>query len=71
MGLVVRDHLMVLLRTAMLRGSASSLDVTYEELNRQFVSAAARSLITEQQMAVLQVRDIGIETACCKRKSLF
>lgn len=58
-GLVVRDHLMVLLRTAMLRGSASSLDVTYEELNRQFVSAAARSLITEQQMAVLQVNTWG------------
>lgn len=30
--------------------------VPYEELNRHVVTAAARSLVSEQQLAVLQVR---------------
>ena len=61
-GLVVREHLMVLLRRALVAGArgdpagGSGADVPYEDLNRQFVSAAARSLISEQQLAVLQVR---------------
>lgn len=54
-GLVVRDHLMVLLRRALARGTTANLDVTYEDLNHQFVTAAARHLIWEQHMAVLQV----------------
>ena len=54
-GLVVRDHLMVLLRRALARGSTANLEVTYEDLNHQFVTAAARHLIWEQHMAVLQV----------------
>ena len=54
-GLVVRDHLMVLLRRALARGTTANLGVTYEDLNHQFVTAAARHLIWEQHMAVLQV----------------
>ena len=54
-GLVVRDHLMVLLRRALARRTTANLDVTYEDLNQQFVSAAARQLIWDQHMAVLQV----------------
>ena len=53
-GLVVRDHLMVLLRRALARGTTAHLGVTYEDLNHQFVTAAARHLIWEQHMAVLQ-----------------
>ena len=64
-GLVVRDHLMVLLRRALARGTTASLDVTYEDLNHQFVTAAARHLIWEQHMAVLQVGTLSrILTAC-------
>ena len=61
MGLLARDHLMVLLRRVMARGlpradgDAGQDDVTFEDLSRHFVSAAARSLILEQQLAVLQV----------------
>ncbi len=56
MGLVVRDHLMVLLRRALARRPGGPEDdITYEDLNRQFVSAAARTMVSEQQMAVLQV----------------
>lgn len=54
-GIVVRDHLMVLLRKALARSSTVDLDVKYEDLNYQFVTAAARHLIWEQQVAVLQV----------------
>ena len=54
-GLVVRDHLMVLLRRALARRTTANLDVTYEDLNQQFVSAAARQIIWDQHMAVLQV----------------
>ncbi|KAL3159050.1 hypothetical protein ABBQ32_011048 [Trebouxia sp. C0010 RCD-2024] len=57
-GLVVRDHLMVLLRRALARGTTANLDVTYEDLNHQFVTAAARHLIWEQHMAVLQGRSM-------------
>lgn len=46
---------MVLLRRALARGSTANLEVTYEDLNHQFVTAAARHLIWEQHMAVLQV----------------
>ena len=54
-GLVVRDHAIVLLRRAVLGRSDEPEAVEYEELNKQHVSAAARSLISEQQLAVLQV----------------
>lgn len=54
-GLVVRDHLMVLLRKALARSSTVNLDVKYEDLNYQFVTAAARHMIWEQHIAVLQV----------------
>ena len=57
-GLVVRDHLMVLLRRALARGTTANLGVTYEDLNHQFVTAAARHLVWEQHMAVLQVRQL-------------
>ena len=57
-GLVVRDHLMVLLRRALARGTTANLEVTYEDLNHQFVTAAARHLIWEQHMAVLQVSSL-------------
>ena len=61
MGLLARDHLMVLLRRVMARGlprangDAGQDDIAFEDLSRHFVSAAARSLILEQQLAVLQV----------------
>ena len=65
-GLVVRDHLMVLLRRALARGTTANLEVTYEDLNHQFVTAAARHLIWEQHMAVLQVNLSAFRLACCK-----
>lgn len=57
-GLVNRDHLMVIMRRALAQGVRHDElpHVPYEDLNRNFVSAAARSLISEQQLAVLQVR---------------
>jgi hypothetical protein len=57
-GLVNREHLMVIIRRALAQGARHEdmASVTYEDLNRNFVSAAARSLISEQQLAVLQVR---------------
>jgi hypothetical protein len=51
-GLVVRDHLMVLLRQALGRTAGGQL--SYSDLNRRYVSSAAQRIITEQQMAVLQ-----------------
>ena len=58
MGLVNRDHLMVIIRRALALGTRHEDMplVPYEDLNRNFVSAAARSLISEQQSAVLQVQ---------------
>lgn len=53
-GLVVRDHLMVLLRQALGRGGEGPL--SYSDLNRRYVSSAAQRIISEQQMAVLQAR---------------
>lgn len=63
-GLLARDHLMVLLRRVMARGLPGAggergPDIAFEDLSRHFVSAAARSLILEQQMAVLQARPPG------------
>ena len=55
MGLVVRDHIMVLLRQALGRGSASAVDASWEELNRRYVSTEGQRLVSEQQVAVLQV----------------
>lgn len=56
-GLVNRDNMMVIIRRALARGSHSNgvAEIEYEDLNKNFVSAAARSLISEQQLAVLQV----------------
>lgn len=79
-GMVAREHLLVLLRRAMAMAarfgnsnasaaaaasaaatnrvslSTSSLpDVPYEELNRHFVSAEGRALLSEQQLAVMRV----------------
>jgi hypothetical protein len=51
-GLVVRDHLMVLLRQAL--GHSVGGQLSYSDLNRRYVSSAAQRIITEQQMAVLQ-----------------
>ncbi|CAL8466168.1 g5704 [Coccomyxa elongata] len=56
-GLVNREHLMVVMRRALAAGprlTGELPEVPYEELNRNYVSAAARSLISEQQLAVLQ-----------------
>lgn len=57
MGLVTRDHLMVLLRRLSSSAAAapSQPQISYEELNQQHVSAAARSLISQQQNVALQV----------------
>ena len=56
-GLVNRDNMMVIIRRALAQGSHSNggAEIEYEDLNKNFVSAAARSLISEQQLAVLQV----------------
>ena len=56
-GLVTRDNLLVLLRRISGMGPplSGSDEVTYEELNQQHVSAAARSLVSQQQHAALQV----------------
>jgi len=74
-GMVAREHLLVLLRRAAAMAarfssisstttsnaaaaanlSTSSLpDVPYEELNRHFVSAEGRALLSEQQLAVMR-----------------
>lgn len=54
-GLVVRDHLMVILRQVLGRGSVTAVDASWEELNRRYVSTQGQRLVSEQQMAVLQV----------------
>lgn len=56
---------MVVMRRALAAGprlTGELPEVPYEELNRNYVSAAARSLISEQQLAVLQVSAI---IRCC------
>ena len=75
MGLLARDHLMVLLRRVMARGlpranaDAAQDDIAFEDLSRHFVSAAARSLILEQQLAVLQARAAQCTKASRQRVS--
>ena len=54
-GLIVRDHIMVTLRQALGRGSARAVDASWEELNRRYVSTEGQRLVSEQQLAVLQV----------------
>ena len=59
MGLVIRDNMMVIIRRALAQGhrpaASMAAEIDYEDLNRNFVSAAARHLISEQQLAVLEV----------------
>ena len=64
MGLVVRDHVMVLLRQALGRGSARAVDASWEELNRRYVSSEGQRLVSEQQLAVLQVRAVQHNREC-------
>lgn len=62
-GLVLRDHLMVLLRRCLAAGGTAAManePVPYEELSRHVVTAAARSYVSEQQMAVLQVLPMSL-----------
>ena len=68
-GLVNRDNMMVIIRRALAQGQRSGLppEIEYEDLNKNFVSAAARHLISEQQLAVLQVKMLPILAP--KRKS--
>ena len=58
-GLVTRDNMMVIIRRALAQGqrpvASMAAEIDYEDLNRNFVSAAARHLISEQQLAVLEV----------------
>ena len=52
---------MVILRRALAVGGVEALQhdvIPYEELNRHVVTAAARSLVSEQQLAVLQVTPV-------------
>lgn len=60
-GLVTRDNMMVIIRRALAQGqrpvASMAAEIDYEDLNRNFVSAAARHLISEQQLAVLEVCD--------------
>ncbi len=59
-GLVGRDQLSVVLRRVLVRGSARGLPLlSYQDLNRQYVSAAARTLLAEQQLQLLQVDALG------------
>ena len=64
-GLVTRDNLLTLLRKALVRASSSEElltrpELSYEDLNQQFITAAARHMISQQQQAALQVF-----TFCC------
>lgn len=52
-GLVTRDHVLVLLRRAVGMGTTRNLAVPYAELNRQFVSKQALELVDRQSRAVL------------------
>ncbi len=63
-GLVNRDNMMVIIRRALAQGHRSSLppEIEYEDLNKNFVSAAARHLISEQQLAVLQVTRLRFQS---------
>lgn len=45
-GLVVRDHLMVLLMRATALGTTHNLHVPWQDLNRRFVSAPALQMLT-------------------------
>ena len=54
-GLVTRDMLMTLCRQALGRGSTQTVDLQWEELNRRYVSPEGQRLVSEQQLAVLQV----------------
>ena len=58
---------MVVMRRALAAGprlTGELPEVPYEELNRNYVSAAARSLISEQQLAVLQVAALTRGCTC-------
>ena len=69
-GLVLREHLMVLLRRCMAAGGTAAVaanPVAHEELSRHVVTAAARSYVSEQQMAVLQASLALLELLAIKR----
>lgn len=61
MGLVTRDNLLVLLRKALVSDFSADKDLlsrselSYEDLNQLNVTAAARTLVSQQQQAALQV----------------
>ena len=63
-GVVARDTLMALLRrgamVAARQGGGAAADIPYDELSRVFVTAAARSLLSEQQLAVLGGQGAGL-----------
>ena len=67
-GMVVREQLMVILRRALAPGGLEALRnhvIPYEELNRHVVTAAARSLVSEQQLAVLQASPGPYHSVSC------
>lgn len=51
--MVMRDHVLVLLRRAVALGTTASLHVPYAELSRQFVSKQALDMVHQQSAAVL------------------
>ena len=46
---------MVILGQVLGRGSVHAVDTSWEDLNRQYVSTQGQRLVSEQQLAVLQV----------------
>ncbi len=57
---------MVLLRQALGRGGVDGGALSYSDLNRRYVSAAAQRVISEQQMAVLQAHTLPMsQISCC------
>ena len=46
---------MVILRQVIGRGTVHDVDASWEDLNRRYVSTQGRRLVSDQQLAVLQV----------------
>ncbi|KAK2076390.1 hypothetical protein QBZ16_000915 [Prototheca wickerhamii] len=61
-GLLVRDHLLKLLLESVRRGTCQHLEVSFSDLNRQFVETPETERENEQQMAILEGRPLEEET---------
>uniref|UniRef100_A0A1D2A2N7 Chloride channel protein n=1 Tax=Auxenochlorella protothecoides TaxID=3075 RepID=A0A1D2A2N7_AUXPR len=57
-GLLVRDHLLKLLLEAVRRGTCQHLEVSFSDLNHQFMESVESERESEQQMALLDGRPL-------------